>query len=392
MVSNPRKFAPTQHDIAHALGVSQSTVALALNSRQQHKLLPDTVAKVQAKATEMGYRPQRFAQMLRNRRSRVIGLVVQSGAHADSNDRIRLVANRLHNRGYRVVAVDLDWFGGDMHDVENYLLDASVEGIMLCQTDQRVDPEWTATFTDRGIPILNFLGAASPDLPDVRPAMANAFYHLTRHVLLAGSRRPALLPGPASRTLPSADWMITAAETGFRRAIETVGFTLDEPWVIRPTRIRTDSAHEFARQTLREMAASGAMPDAFVCLTDELALGALAALAERDARVPDSVRVSGFDDTPSARYANPSLTSVRWPNAPMAERAAEAIVAGVEKRPLPEMVGGFPCEVVVRRSTCSEADAKRLAGEGFFGADPDGTILENWAPSAPPRQLDLLNL
>lgn len=63
------------------------------------------------------------------------------------------------------------------------------------------------------------------------------------------------------------------------------------------------------------MAARGLARDrnvtAILCGNDDLALGALHALREAGRPVPDSVSVVGFDDSPSAAFFAPPLTTVR---------------------------------------------------------------------------------
>ena len=60
----------TQKDIAEALGYAQSTVATALSPGSRHKLSPDIVERIQKYADKIGYRPQRFAQILKGKKSR----------------------------------------------------------------------------------------------------------------------------------------------------------------------------------------------------------------------------------------------------------------------------------------------------------------------------------
>src|SRR4029079_2860377 len=53
--------------------------------------------------------------------------------------------------------------------------------------------------------------------------------------------------------------------------------------------------------------------EAVVAANDHMALGAMQALQERHIRVPQQVAVIGFDDVDEARFATPSLTTVRQP-------------------------------------------------------------------------------
>jgi DNA-binding LacI/PurR family transcriptional regulator len=70
--------------------------------------------------------------------------------------------------------------------------------------------------------------------------------------------------------------------------------------------------------------------------SDPMAIGALRALAAAGRRVPDDVAVVGFDDIPSARYAQPPLTTVRQPMEQMARAMAALAVE--------QIAGGEPGE------------------------------------------------
>ncbi len=60
-------------------------------------------------------------------------------------------------------------------------------------------------------------------------------------------------------------------------------------------------------------------PDAVFCFTDELALGALRAAADRGVAVPESLALVGFDDVEDGRFSVPALTTV----SPDKDRIAE---------------------------------------------------------------------
>ena len=52
-------------------------------------------------------------------------------------------------------------------------------------------------------------------------------------------------------------------------------------------------------------------PTAVLCMSDELALGAIRAANELGLAVPAEVSIVGFDDTPPASWSDPPLTTVR---------------------------------------------------------------------------------
>jgi DNA-binding LacI/PurR family transcriptional regulator len=87
-----------------------------------------------------------------------------------------------------------------------------------------------------------------------------------------------------------------------------------------------------------------------LCMSDELALAALAAAAGRGFAVPGDLSVVGFDDTPPARWARPPLTTVRQDlvgKGRLAGELARHLLAG-GRVPGPAIVD---IELVVRGST-----------------------------------------
>src|ERR1044072_7508582 len=69
------------------------------------------------------------------------------------------------------------------------------------------------------------------------------------------------------------------------------------------------SVRELGREGARWLFGLTPRPTAVLCMSDELALGALRAAEELGLSVPEEVSIVGFDDTPAANWAN--LTTVR---------------------------------------------------------------------------------
>ena len=81
-----------------------------------------------------------------------------------------------------------------------------------------------------------------------------------------------------------------------------------------------------------------------------MALGLLRALAEAGLKVPDDVRVVGFDDVPEAAYYAPPLTTVRQDFIALGRSAFDRVLLRMEGgRPDPR--ASVPAELIVRDST-----------------------------------------
>lgn len=94
----------------------------------------------------------------------------------------------------------------------------------------------------------------------------------------------------------------------------------------------------------------GRRVDAIVAANDDMGLGALTELIERGVRVPDEVKVCGFDDIHAADYARPALSSLRQPMWWLGSRAVDAILDQIEGRDVPLLQAG--ALEFVRRESC----------------------------------------
>ena len=85
---------------------------------------------------------------------------------------------------------------------------------------------------------------------------------------------------------------------------------------------------EWGSKTAQNLLNASTLPEAIVCGDDAIALGVLQTLRESNVRVPEDVRVTGFDDIELAAMSSPPLTTVRQPTAELARTA----VAMLERR------------------------------------------------------------
>jgi LacI family transcriptional regulator len=89
-------------------------------------------------------------------------------------------------------------------------------------------------------------------------------------------------------------------------------------------------------------------PTALVCASDEVAIGAYAAVHERGLRPGRDIAVTGWDDIQLARFVTPPLTTVRQPMDQLGRIAAELLAQRVAGEPAESRT--LPSDLVVRAS------------------------------------------
>jgi DNA-binding LacI/PurR family transcriptional regulator len=326
-------------DVAARAGVSGQTVSRVVNASP--RVDPETRGRVEAAMAELGYRPHRAARALRTGRTHTIGLVVSTLATVGNSRMLQAVADAASARGYALTVVTLA--ADDVASAFERLADQGVDGaIVLNEATERVRG---AATLGRGVGAgLRLVVVDSP--PDDRLAAEPWFSTLgtdhaggaalaTRHLLELGHRTVHHIGGPAG------SFAAAERERGWRDALSAAG-------VVAPRVLRgdwTSASGRAAASALRDAEAT-----ALFVANDQMALGALRALAEIGRDVPRDVSVVGFDDVADAADYRPPLTTVHQDFDGLGTRAVTVLVDGIEAgaRATSDTV---PTRLVVRAST-----------------------------------------
>lgn len=333
--SAPRRRT-TLADIARLVGVSEATVSRAL--RDDPQISERTRRLAQQAANDLEYVPNVAARNLASRQSRTLGLMVPDVTdpmHAGVVSGFEAVAS---GHGYTVIVLNSE---RDPHREARAIRELrahQVAGVAFCglMTDTgaalaAVRPSPAVFVGPEGM-----RGASIPTTTGhVLAAESDGIGQLIRHLADTGRHRISYLAGPrmASDRLRRDSIVAT---------LETLGF---EPRLREFTEARSQG--DYARivaLVARER------PEALVCYDDRTALMLMSALREVGIRVPDDVAVTGFDDIPFARLANPRLTTVAQPIEAMGERAARMLLEAIRTGHVPD-TEVFPVKLVIREST-----------------------------------------
>jgi DNA-binding LacI/PurR family transcriptional regulator len=294
---------PTLEQVASRAGVGRGTASRVINGSEQVSQASRT-AVLQA-IDDLGYVPNRAARSLVTRLTDVVALVVSeseerffgepffgqivrgvSGALAGTQRQLLLtMAHRAHDRGR----------------LDNYLSRQHVDGVLLLSL--HADDPLPRQLVARGVPaVLGGRPTQESLLPFVDVDNAGGSAQAVSHLIGRGRRRIATITGPLDMTAG-----LLRLE-GYRTALTEAGLSID-PALLAEGDFSEHSGW-LAAGTLLDRVPD---LDAIFAASDQMALGALAALAARGRQVPGDVAVVGFDDSPSSRYTNPRLTTVHQP-------------------------------------------------------------------------------
>jgi len=123
-----------------------------------------------------------------------------------------------------------------------------------------------------------------------------------RTLLERGHRQVAVIAGPSSS--PDNVERIN----GFLGELAHAGIDTGKLWIAE-----SDFSPEGGWAAAAELLASKQAFTALFCANDEMAVGALSCFQQAGIAIPAQVSVLGYDDTPSAEFSAPRLTTVHIP-------------------------------------------------------------------------------
>lgn len=315
-------------DVAERAGVSAQTVSRVANGSP--RVDPATRARVERAMADLGYRMHRAARALRTGQTSTIGLVVSTLATVGNSRMLQAISEAAAERDYALAVVTVGERG--IRDAFARLRSQGVDGAVVLNeaTELARDTEPPAD--------LHLVVVDSPPDPRfsiVQTDHAGGARAATRHLLDLGHPVVHHLAGPA-RSFAAAE-----RERGWREALGDAGVAPPEP-------VRGDWSSASGNAAVGRLADATAI---FVA-NDQMALGALRALADAGRRVPEDVSLVGFDDIADAAEFRPPLTTVRQDFDALGRRAVTALVEAIEGgAPVAETVAA----AVVTRSSSGVA-------------------------------------
>ncbi len=359
----------TQSEIARRLGISQRAVGYALSDSPQYrgKLRPETRRKVIEVADRLGYRPHRYAQLMRGKKSGVIGVIKTTSMMQTTVERSFFVAQAIQAAGYGLVVNEIHWDEIGVRRATDVMVDARVEGVVLAGLSDWSEAARAELQRLRAarIPMVAVGGVPAPAIPFVTTDYRQGLAALTRHVLQLGHRTLALVSAIApAATHPPHLWVVAERLAGFREAAEAAGLGPSQARVLHePLREGWTNSYAPGQAAVRELVNRGERPDVLLCSNDEMAVAAMATCTEAGWSVPEDIAVTGFDNTMAGRYVCPPLTTVAQPTEAVARKGVELLLRQIRGETLldSEMLVKLPCQVVVRQS-CGASLALRAAG------------------------------
>lgn len=315
-----------QKQIAEKLGVSISLVSRVLSgSAKKIGIAQATIDKVTITAREMGYVPNAAAQSLKGKSTRTIGVVVYDFKDPFFGTLVHHLQARAHEADHTLLLVGFQNREPNERDLSP-LLKFPLDGIIAIGSD--FTENWLSKF--ERLPCAR-IGHGHKNIKSLKVTSDehDGYTQLSKHLNNEGVTTATFIG--VDRTIQRQRCEIFKAAT---ENIEISEYLSDD---------HTSRSFEIGQNITAELIKTG-LPQALVCANDRIAMGAIHAASTAGLRVPEDVRIVGYDDIQAATQFRPPLTTIRQPIADIANNVIESIL----KKECPSETRLLPTELIIR--------------------------------------------
>ncbi len=292
----------TIKDVARLAGVGLGTASRVISGKGS--VAPATAKRVRKAIEQLNFRPSHAARSLLTGSSQMIGVFIPMLKGTFYTPILQALDASLRACGKHMVVAFGHGSGDERRQAvegTEFLIDRDCDGLVIMSNALLEKDVIEITRLQPNVVVLNRV------FEGVREQCFSADHFrggvvAARALLQHGHREFAVIAGPASspdNVARIAGFMQELTQAGVDpRSVMSVpsDFSPEGGWA--STRILLEARHRFT---------------ALFCANDEMAVGALAYLHEAGRSVPRELSVLGYDDTHTAEYSAPRLTSVHIP-------------------------------------------------------------------------------
>ncbi len=285
-------------EVAELAGVSRQTVSRIINGRPGVR--PDTQEKVQKVIDKLGYVATKTAKSLVSQKTNTIGLVLADISNPFFPGFARAVFDQGNKNGYNVLLCNSD---NDMELEQTAILSLAkqpVDGIILFSN--RADEEFLESIAKPYLPLVLINRTSSVQYTaSVQSNNRRGGELAAKHLIDKGCGTF----GYIGRDDPSKPDHDARRLLGFKRKLEENGYSLNDRNIelTEPSQI---GGYEAARRLLKR----NHIIDGLFCYSDIIAIGALRACKDVRIRVPNRLKIVGYDGISLGEFVDPKLTTV----------------------------------------------------------------------------------
>lgn len=326
----------TIKDVAAYAGVSVATVSRVLNKKGP--LSEKAINKVNEAIEKLDYHPNILARSLASGKNNTIGVIISSFNDPFWSEIAQEIENTAREKGYHVLySIAQEQMKQEVVALEE-LQTRQVGGIIYaCGGDEDLTQQ---LLQQCGIPLVSLInemdGICSVISQDRQGGVLAA-----RHLIAKGCENIVHVSGNLDRQLSANDRTYAFMEECQKR---------ETTCRLYQNKAGNAASPEVLRRLVNQVFCENPYMDGIFLSNDIMATLCISCSQSQGIRIPDELRIVGYDDIRISSLMYPPLTTIRQDFKLLAQRAVEMLLDQIEGKEAP-MLLEIPVELVERKTT-----------------------------------------
>ena len=334
-----KKYSITE--IAELANVSSATVSRVINKKGGYSA--QTEKKILDIISEVNYRPNLVAKGLRTSKTNVIGLIVPDIVNEFYAKLVLEIQMKLFSFGYLTVVCNINEDKDLEKELVDVLTDQNISGLILISGNSTEIPKcdfpiihvdrrpykWHRNNTEHIV---------------IESDNFNGGYIATKELIDSGCQNIGFITDVLEQSSKMGRFQ------GYVKAFNEYELRLNPKATIEVLTINIDAIYELVKENIE----SGLEFDGIFCTTDSIAIGTILALKECGLRVPEDVKVVGFDDITISSLFTPSISTVHQNTEMIAKYVSKILLDLINGKVLEQKHYVIPVDLILRESTKKE--------------------------------------
>ncbi|PHN05761.1 LacI family DNA-binding transcriptional regulator [Flavilitoribacter nigricans] len=327
----------TVKDIARLLNINPSTVSRALKDHPD--ISKETIEKVKQVAEELGYEPNLQAISFRNRKSRLIGLIIPDMNMYFFPSVIKAIEDRVRAEGYNLLVLHSNnSLRGEQNNTK--ICDRlGVEGLLVSVSAESENLSHFEELTERGVPVVLFDRIVDRrDFPIVCIDDVQVAGKVVKHLYDRGFRKICGAFDDPHLSISK------RRRQGYEKMLQDLGLEVKPEWIFH-----ADSS-ETAGEKMAEVLDLPDQPDAIFSMSDQLLVGIMQACLAKGVEIPGEMAIACISNGLVPNFWKPHITYMHHSGEEVGAIAANVLFNMIRNNPVPHM-NWVETNMVVQSST-----------------------------------------
>jgi len=320
-------------DVAKLAGLSVGTVSRVLNNRGY--ISEETKNKVHEAMQQLNYVPNELAKSIFRQYTKTIGVMVPFVTHPYFGMIVQYLEHYASKMNYKIILCN-SYFERDKElEYFRILKGYKVDGIILCSRNMDIHDE-----IQEGPPIVSIDRILSNEIPYVSSDNYQGGLLATTHLIEKGCKKIAHICGS-----PTLHMTANLRSNAFEETCRKNGV---EPIVVATNEDQFSSMTYY--NNIQKLFQKHPDVDGIFASSDIIAAQVIQIAAKEGRRIPQDLKLVGFDDVNIAALTAPPLTTIHQPIKQLCKYAFELLLDEIKGEIVP-MCTILPVNLIERSST-----------------------------------------